>query len=350
MNHFDGYHRIWGESFMSSFRYLAKKLYHGGLAWAGVYARARRQLAGRLVVLTYHSFCEQASPSLNTSQPLALFRQQMAFLKKNYQVISLAEAWRLLRAGEALWPPLAAVTIDDGFADNYRLACPVLKELSIPATIFLATDFIDNGRMPWPTRLCALLDATRRERMDFPFPAAIASRREKVTVLPRLKNWLAPLPPWERFAALDQLAAHLDVKKEQAIMPLSWPQIREMRDAGISFGSHTQFHSILPQANAEVRREELRQSKARIEVELAEECSLLAYPNGDHDETTRQDVAACGYRLAVTQDLGANDAASPPLALRRVEIPYHDPFASFAGRVSLGLEERRRGNSRQYGN
>jgi len=326
-----------GMKIMSRFRYLAKTFYHGGLAWTGVYARARRQLAGRLVVLTYHSFCEQASPSLNTSQPLALFRRQMAFLKKNYRVVSLAEAWRRLRAGEAPWPPLAAVTIDDGFADNYQLAFSLLKELSIPATVFLATDFIDNGRMPWPTRLYALLDVAERERMDFPFKAVIVSRQEKVAVLPRLKNWLAPLPPWERFSVLDQLAEHLDVRKEQAIMPLSWSRIREMRDAGIAFGSHTQFHSILPQANAEVRREELRQSKARIEAELVEECSLFAYPNGDHDETTRQDVATCGYRLAVTQDLGANDAASPPLALRRVEISYHDPFASFPGRVSLAL-------------
>lgn len=322
---------------MSQLRYLAKMFCHGALGWMGVYARARRNLTGRLVILTYHSFCERPSSSVNFSQPLALFRRQMVFLKKNYQLVSLAEAWRRLRAGESTWPPLAAVTMDDGFADNYQFAFPLLKELSIPATIFLVTDFIDNKRMPWPTRLCALLDATTREQMEFPFTAAIAKRQEKIAVLQRLKYWLAPLPPLERFARLDELAAHLAVRQEQMVMPLSWPQIREMRDAGIAFGSHSQFHSILPQMNVRIRRDELERSKARIEAELTEECSIFAYPNGDHDERVRQDVAACGYRLAVTQDLGENSTASPPLALRRVEIPYHDPFASFPGRVSLRL-------------
>jgi len=330
---------------MSHFRYLAKTLYHGTLDWAGVYTRAREKLIGHLIVLTYHSFCHQASSSLNSSQPVALFRRQMAFLKKNYQVVSLQEGWQHLQTGDAAWPPLVAVTIDDGFADNYQLTFPILKELSIPATIFLVTDFVDNGRMPWPTRLGALFDVTVRRRMDFPFTTVLANRREKIVVLQRLKQWLAPLPPLQRFARLDELAAHLGVKEEKEIAPLFWPQIRQMRDEGIAFGSHTQFHSMLPNVDAEIRREELCQSKARIEAELGEECALLAYPNGDHSPETLQDVAACGYRLAVTQDLGANDANSPPLALQRIEIPYHDPFASFPGRVSLGLGAREKASN-----
>jgi len=333
---------------MSHFRHLAKTVYHGALGWAGIYARARRKLAGRLVILTYHSFCHTASSSLKTSQPVALFRRQMTFLKRNYQVVSLSEGWRRLQAGEAVWPPLVAITIDDGFADNYELAFPVLKELSIPAAIFLATDFVDNGRSPWPTRLCALLDAVTCRRMDFPFAAAIAHRQEKIAVLYRLKSWLAPLPPLERFARLDELAAHLAVRPERQIAPLSWPQIREMRDAGIAFGSHTQFHSILPEVNGEIRCEELRQSKTRIEAELSEECPLFAYPNGDHDAATHQDVAACGYRLAVTQDWKANDGDALSLALHRVEIPYHDPLTSFAGRVSLGLAPRKKGTHHEH--
>jgi peptidoglycan/xylan/chitin deacetylase (PgdA/CDA1 family) len=330
---------------MDRLRYLTKALCHGALGWAGTYARARRKLARRLVILTYHSFCLKISGSLNTSQPVALFRRQMAFLKKKYQVVSLTEGWQRLQTGEAAWPPLVAVTIDDGFADNYQLAFPVLKELSIPATVFLATDFIDNGRMPWPTRLGALLSATAHRRMDFPFAMAIARRQEKVVALSRLKKWLAPLPPFERFIRLDELAAHLADHNEQTIAPLSWPRIREMRDAGIAFGSHSQFHSILPQVDAAIRREELRRSKARIEAELSEECALFAYPNGDHDVETSRDVAACGYRLAVTQNWGANSVNSPPLALRRIEIPYHDSFASFAGRVSLGLSPKRSGGA-----
>jgi len=322
-------------------RYLAKTVYHGALGCAGAYTRARCKLAGWLVILTYHSFCHTASSSLKASQPVALFRRQMAFLKRNYQVVSLTEGWWRLQAGEAAWPPFVAITIDDGFADNYEFAFPVLQELSIPATIFLATDFVDNERLPWPTRLCALLDATTCQRMDFPFAAAIAKRQEKIVVLHRLKNWLAPLPPLERFARLDELAAHLAVRQEQQIAPLSWPKIREMRNAGIAFGSHTQFHSILPNVSAEIRRGELHQSKARIKAELGEECALFAYPNGDHSAESRQDVATCGYRLAVTQDWGANSADSPPLALKRIEIPYHDPFASFVGRVSLGLAPKK---------
>ncbi|MDR3088526.1 MAG: polysaccharide deacetylase family protein [Desulfobulbaceae bacterium] len=322
---------------MYTSRYLAKILCHGALGITGLYRRAHKRLAGRLVLLTYHSFADKSTDALNGAQPIRLFRQQMDFLRRNYQIVSLEEGWQRLKAGDPAWPPFAAVTIDDGFADNYQFAFPVLQEFAIPATIFLATDFIDTGRMPWPTRLGMIMDAALLPRMEFPFAAPIATRQEKIAAFIRLKNSLAVLPPLERFIHLDELAARLHVKREAAFAPLSWRQIREMRDAGIHFGSHTEFHSILPNIDAATRKQEALVSKKRLEEELKAECRLLAYPNGDYDKMTCETVAACGYALAVSQENGANGAATPPLALHRIEIPHHDPFASFAGRVSLGL-------------
>jgi peptidoglycan/xylan/chitin deacetylase (PgdA/CDA1 family) len=70
--------------------------------------------------------------------------------QKNYNVISLSRLISLLRKENGLPPKTVALTFDDGYADNYSTAYPILRQLGLPATIFIATDFIDRpGYLSW---------------------------------------------------------------------------------------------------------------------------------------------------------------------------------------------------------
>jgi peptidoglycan/xylan/chitin deacetylase (PgdA/CDA1 family) len=101
-----------------------------------------------ITVLSYHEVGGGTDSAVDL--PVEVFDQQIAGLAEARSVVSLGRALHLLAAGEPLDRPLVVVTFDDGtpgFVDN---AVPVLVRHRVPATIFLATQWIEEGTSPWP--------------------------------------------------------------------------------------------------------------------------------------------------------------------------------------------------------
>jgi len=109
----------------------------------------------------YHSICDEPEKGhpyfwINTSQKR--FAEHMKFLHdNNYKVIDLSEAVRLISdsRGSPNLPTFhhsnipqkkVVLTFDDGYADFYTHAFPVLQGYGFTATVFLPTDYIGNGR------------------------------------------------------------------------------------------------------------------------------------------------------------------------------------------------------------
>jgi peptidoglycan/xylan/chitin deacetylase (PgdA/CDA1 family) len=101
---------------------------------------------------------------------------------------------------------------------------------------------------------------------------------------------------------------------------LSWEEVRDMADAGVQFGSHTQTHSILTQVAAEVAESEITGSRNAIEQMLGTPCEAFAYPNGDWSSELRGLVERAGYCVACTTEPGAWTAASHPLSVPRINV------------------------------
>jgi peptidoglycan/xylan/chitin deacetylase (PgdA/CDA1 family) len=319
------------------FKYATKALLHGALDFSGVPRRRLHHLRGHLMILTYHSFSGARPRGLFGSLPVRQFERHLGFLRDHFELVSLAQGLENIGAGLVRDKPFLALTIDDGFEDNYTLAWPLLKRYGIPATVFLATDFIDSGRPPWPTQIAEILDQTTLNAMSFPFPAQLGGLVEKLSARRELQLHLASLPPAERLLNLEALRAHLRVPEGTNSRGLNWGQIREMHEHGVRFGSHTVFHSYLPSSSDDVVREELRCSKQRIEGELGEPCRLFAFPDGAFDDRSIGAVRAAGFEAAVTQVKGSNVGTTAPYTLHRIEVPCHDPFATFRCRSALAL-------------
>lgn len=106
--------------------------------------------AYRLPVLMYHSIDYAADKENRMIIAPETFARQMKFLHDHrYNVIPVAEAVSYIRQQKAP-PKTVAITIDDGYADNYRYAYPVLKQYNIPATIFVIVSLVGReGFLNW---------------------------------------------------------------------------------------------------------------------------------------------------------------------------------------------------------
>jgi peptidoglycan/xylan/chitin deacetylase (PgdA/CDA1 family) len=318
-------------------RAAAKELVYGLAHSAGIAAVGRRRRSGTLAVLTYHSFGATAEHPYLHRLPLKRLVAQLAHLKRHYDVVTLEEGLLRLQASDA--PPMGdrpmvAITVDDGYSDNREVLFPALCEAKLPATIFLATDYLDTGRLPWPTRVSALLHFATRPALTRPLALAISSRTDRLTAGRALRLYLSRLSHFQREETLAEIEAELAPYPYKPLRPLKWDEVREMLAAGISFGSHTQHHGWLDCLEpAEVERE-LRLSRLRIEAETDTPCPVIAYPNGNWNESVVLATEQAGYTFALSQEAGVNAAATMrPLALKRIEVPFDENIGVFACRV-----------------
>ncbi|MBM3499189.1 MAG: polysaccharide deacetylase family protein, partial [Armatimonadetes bacterium] len=242
-----------------------------------------------------------------------------------------------------------AITFDDGYEDNFRVAWPVLQEFGLPATIFLTTDYIGARTGIWLNRLHVALRETPLAALSAPEvlgsdapPLPLGSPEARDAAGLTLVNALYDRPPQERKALTEQLIDRLGVDlaalspMPSALRFLSWGQVRQMADTGLmTFGSHGCSHSIVSRLAHEVLQEELSVSKAVIERETGREVRHFAYPNGgprDWDDRAMSLLAELGYATAVTMCPGLVGPGTPLLALPRVGyLGAHGPI--FAKRL-----------------
>ena len=74
------------------------------------------------------------------------FRRQIRYLKENFKIIPLVKMVQDIRSGK-LQNQSIAITFDDGYADNFYNALPVLEEFQVPATIFLTAGYINQNKL-----------------------------------------------------------------------------------------------------------------------------------------------------------------------------------------------------------
>lgn len=287
---------------------------------------SRRNSLHPLTILCYHrvsrdtrlnSYC---SSTLSTSQ----FYEQMNHLGRSCEVLPIEEALILLDAG-ALPRKAVSITFDDGYLELMEAAFPVLRDLRLPATVFLVAEHVGSGLPFWWEEVAFRLGILPEE-------AAIQSLRAiGLEVSVRRLGWILKIIDALKGMPTRLREEFLGILRESTggvrlpRMSLNWEEVQKVQSWGISLGSHSLTHPILPLLSDETLEQELRVSREIIESMTGTTCRLLAYPNGDHDDRVRAAAQRAGYRWAVTMERGRNRPGANPLALRR-----HPVYASYS--------------------
>jgi peptidoglycan/xylan/chitin deacetylase (PgdA/CDA1 family) len=268
--------------------------------------------------------------------PPARFKAQIDYLSRHCDVVPLDEGLAQLEQEDNSTPsrPQAAITIDDGYGDNFEHLLPLVQAACIPVTIFLATDYIDTGRLPWPTRVSALLHFATRSEVTTPTLLLLTSTGKRGEAGHQLREHMSRLDHDEREAMFEELEDALAPRPFEPLRPLSWDEVRIMQADAVRFGAHTCFHGWLDRVSMDDVEAELGPSRARIEAETGKPCEILAYPNGNWNADVADAAARAGFRFALTQDAGINRRKTlNPLALHRIEVPFDERIGTFACRV-----------------
>jgi len=105
---------------------------------------------------------------------------------------------------------------------------------------------------------------------------------------------------------------------------LNWEQIGEMAESGIAFGSHTRYHSYLPDLSADKQREEIIESKSNLEKRLGVAVDYFAYPIGGFSDSIKQIVEEAGYKGAAATNRGYDRFNKDVFELNRIRFSDKD--------------------------
>jgi peptidoglycan/xylan/chitin deacetylase (PgdA/CDA1 family) len=116
----------------------------------------------------------------------------------------------------------------------------------------------------------------------------------------------------------------------------SWKEITVLANAGIAIGSHTRHHRRLTELDQEERASEIAGSLADLRERLPSPLAILAYPNGDHDDSVCRETRAAGYAAAFTTEKGRNGAGTDRYRLRRVSVHGADGALAVLWKAATG--------------
>jgi peptidoglycan/xylan/chitin deacetylase (PgdA/CDA1 family) len=300
---------------------------------------------GRLCIVNYHRILARPDPLLESEPNIDTFRWQVALLKQCFNVMPLAQAVDAL-AHERMPPRAVAITFDDGYRSTHDLALPILREFSLPATVFVTTGHMEDEGSMWND---IILEAVRRlppTAIDlqelglgvYPMQTPEQRKLTATTLTERCKY----LPPPARTALTNRLQQLASADLRQDLM-LTAEMVRTLSRNGITIGGHTVSHPILTRIADSAARSEIVDNKQHLETIIGKPVTMFAYPNGkrdvDFDQRHLRMVREAGYQAAFTTALGAATRHDDTFALPRSR-PWDRSRLMFAGRLLAWLNGR----------
>jgi peptidoglycan/xylan/chitin deacetylase (PgdA/CDA1 family) len=252
--------------------------------WLHATFGARR--SGGFGILMYHRVAEEslgAAPPTYNVTPEQLRQQLSGLLERGFVAWPLSRILAVHQSGEVVPRHVFAVTFDDGYENNLTAALPVLRELKVPATIFLATAFLDSGR-PFPSDDWSDVGAAQ-----------------------------APPESWR---------------------PLTTGQCHLLLQSGlIELGAHTHTHDFFLGREAEFRVD-LNACLSLLAERFGIERPLFAFPFGITSPQLVDVVRTAGACCALTTRFECIRPKSDPFSWGRFNVASTDTAATLAAKLS----------------
>lgn len=330
---------------MSKRELLARRLRDLGALWLLETAVRRRGL----LVVNYHRIGTSGGNAFDDGVFSASpneFEAQVVHLRRDFRLLNFTELLEYSRNGFQFLEPCALITFDDGYRDNCDLAFPILRKHDTSAIFFVPADYIQNPRLPWWDHIAYVVKKTQRPtlslRTDPALVIDLTTTSRKKAIFQVLRAFKAATKANEN-GFLSQLEDTAEVQVDREALGrelfMSWNDLRQMADSGMSIGSHTHTHQILAQLSETDQRHELAVSKELLEGGLEKPVLSVSYPVGGRDAftaTTKRLCGELGYKVGFSFYGGINrPGRTDPLDVKRIGIDSTDSSSLTRARMIL---------------
>jgi peptidoglycan/xylan/chitin deacetylase (PgdA/CDA1 family) len=281
------------------------------------------------------------------------FEQHLQVLKKSYNVISVPDlVWQL--RDKKIEVNSVSITFDDAYKDNYVVAKPLLQKYNLPATFFIAADYINKNKPFWWDELEKII--MHSERLPLKLAINIAGHlfefelgQEHLSLEDKAKHrvWI-----WEEIAPTYRCKLYLELWKQ--LRPLKAPdielilnelkkwasyeasfneedtamndsQLKEMYSNSLfTIGIHTLTHPALACHSEDIQIQEITGCMEALENISRSKIDTIAYPYGNYNKVTLSVAANQKLSAGFTTQAQVVDKSSNLLELGRFQVVNQD--------------------------
>jgi peptidoglycan/xylan/chitin deacetylase (PgdA/CDA1 family) len=327
---------------------IQRKLYR-------VTEKVQKKFCPQGLILMYHRVGEEDIDPWSLRVTPEHFAQHLAVLRQHTQPMSLKQLAQAHQEGN-ICDRAVAITFDDGYANNLHQAKPLLEKYQIPATVFVATEYLENNREFWWDELERIILHTEelpeklsltinQQEQRWELGTAINYSKSEAWHNRNLPAWnalpgsrlhfyyelwqqLQPLTPTQRQPLLAQIKAWANYQfcePRLSHRPLTVSELAEIEQGGtIELGGHTVSHPLLSEQSVAVQREEIKQSKLDLERLLNHPVHSFAYPFGAYQSETLTLVEEAGFKYACSTVETSVWHKSDRFSLPRFEVQNWD--------------------------
>ena len=311
-------------------------------------------------VLTYHGVLPECYEPIDRDLDGNLvtakrFREQLAFLKTYYTLISPEEFLGWARNGTVLPGNAVLLTCDDGLQNNCAEMLPILQEFGAKCLFFVTGDAVrDPGCMLWHERLCLRLLRTPSpfdlQIEELAFSLKNVGEDQKRAVWQQLLDSLSKLDANSRISVLREIdrqlkstaAGHSKYRNSPAqsarFLTMSLLEIRQLIAGGMTIGAHSISHPKLSHLTSdELVRAEISGSRDVLERTLEQEIWAFAYPFGDTKSVSHREIRfaqEAGFTCAFRNSEGEVGDDLNLFALPRIHITSDVTCGELDARIS----------------
>jgi peptidoglycan/xylan/chitin deacetylase (PgdA/CDA1 family) len=324
MSYYDNQIYIQGKEFL----YIA-------LLRSGLCAVSRRRYRNSVLVLTYHDVLPSGFPEDNVLFGMTVnteeFEWQLDHIKAHYTPIGLEQFLSWIAGSGSLPPRPVLITFDDGHTNNLHYALPALKKRDMPAVFFVVAGNLGERHLVWVEEgYGRLMAATGQSWVSLDGQHhALNTIQERATACSYFFRLFQAFSEDAQQREMESLRQQLPFELDGSQFPtrfefLSPAELRALSENKIAIGAHSMTHPVLSTLNSERAREEIAESKTRLEQAIGVPVQAFAYPFGqpvlDFGEREKEYLKEAGFRVAFSGATGFVNRDHDLFSLPRIGI------------------------------